>query len=50
LYTTVNFFFAFFWAKALAFSLAKIFSKEAVPKLQFWNSNLEICSFVRLKA
>jgi hypothetical protein len=23
---------------------------EAVPKLQFWNSNLEIRSFARLKA
>jgi predicted HTH transcriptional regulator len=23
---------------------------EAVPKLQFWNSNLEIHSFARLKA
>jgi hypothetical protein len=23
---------------------------EAAPKLQFWSSNLKICSFVRLKA
>jgi hypothetical protein len=28
----------------------KIHSKEAVPKLQFWNSNLKISSFARLKA
>jgi hypothetical protein len=25
-------------------------SMEAIPKLQFWNSNLEIRSFARLKA
>jgi hypothetical protein len=26
------------------------FIDEAVPKLQFWNSNLKIRSFARLKA
>jgi hypothetical protein len=30
--------------------LVKNFLIEAVPKLQFWNSNLEIRSFARLKA
>jgi hypothetical protein len=25
-------------------------SREAFPKLKFWESNFEICSFVRLKA